>query len=88
MNHDTFHGNSPDVMRKYTAEQLVDRLYENMVDRLGSSGTVELSIADYSYISGYLCSCLATVADKGIDELVAIVDYSNQLRELREKKGK
>ena len=83
MNHDTFHGNDsvnychPAVTQVFTTKQLVNQLFTNLRALAGSADT-------NAYIVGYLSSCLADIADKGVDELTAIVDYTNQQVEVYE----
>ncbi len=78
MNHDTFHGYMhPAVTQVFTTKQLVDQLFTNLRALAGSADT-------NAYIVGYLSSCLADIADKGVDELTAIVDYTNQQVEVYE----
>ena len=64
-------------MKTFTTPQLVDQLMSNLRILAGS--------ADKSaYITGYISACLADIAEKGVDELVAIVDYTNQRIEVDE----
>ena len=78
MNHDTFHGYMhPCVTQVFTTKQLVDQLFANLRDLAGSADK-------NSYMIGYLSACLADIAEKGVDELTAIVDYTNQQIEVRE----
>ena len=78
MNHDTFHGYMhPAVTQVFTTKQLVDQLFSNLRDLAGNSDK-------NSYMIGYISACLADIAEKGVDELTAIVDYTNQQIEVRE----
>jgi hypothetical protein len=78
MNHDTFHGYMhPAVTQVFTTKQLVDQLFSNLRDLAGNSDK-------NAYLAGYLSACLADIAEKGVDELTAIVDYTNQQIEVRE----
>ena len=71
MNHDTFHGYMhPAVTQVFTTKQLVDQLFSNLRDLAGNSDK-------NAYLAGYLSACLADIAEKGVDELTAIVDYTN-----------
>ena len=63
--------------KTFTNGQLVSQLYTNLID-LAPEGN------EATYISGYLANCLANIAEKGVDELIAIVDYTNQQIEVRE----
>jgi hypothetical protein len=74
MNHDTFHGNAP---RAYTTKDLVDQLFANLRDLAGNTDK-------NAYLAGYLSACLGDIAEKGVDELTAIVDFTNQQIEARE----
>jgi len=65
------------IMKTYTTKQLVDQLFANLRDLAGTSDK-------NSYITGYISACLADIAEKGVDELTAIVDYTNQQIEVRE----
>ena len=73
MNHDTFHGS----VRSFTTAELVNQLYTNL-RALAPVG------AESAYIAGYLSSCLKDIAEKGVDELTAIVDFTNQQVEVYE----
>jgi hypothetical protein len=78
MNHDTFHGYMhPAVTQVFTTKQLVDQLFANL-RALAPEGV------ENAYLAGYLSGCLADIAEKGVDELTAIVDYTNQTLEARE----
>lgn len=78
MNHDTFHGYMhPAVTQVFTTKQLVEQLFTNL-RALAPEG------AENAYLAGYLSGCLADIADKGVDELTAIVDYTNQQVEVYE----
>ena len=78
MNHDTFHGYMhPAVTQVFTTKQLVDQLFSNLRDLAGNTDKS-------AYIAGYLSACLGDIAEKGVDELTAIVDYTNQQIEVRE----
>jgi len=64
-------------MKTYTTKQLVDQLFANLRDLAGTSDK-------NAYLAGYLSACLADIAEKGVDELTAIVDFTNQQIEVRE----
>ena len=57
--------------------QLVNQLYTNLI-------TLAPKGSEPEYVAGYLATCLADIAEKGIDELAFIVDYTNQQIEVRE----
>jgi hypothetical protein len=65
------------IMKTFTTKQLVDQLFTNL-RALAPEG------AESAYIAGYLSGCLADIADKGVDELTHIVDFTNQTLEARE----
>jgi len=67
----------PAVTQVFTTRQLVDQLMSNLRILAGSADK-------NSYIAGYLSGCLADIAEKGVDELTAIVDYTNQQAEAYE----
>ena len=78
MNHDTFHGYMhPAVTQVFTTKQLVDQLFTNL-RALAPEGV------ENAYLAGYLSGCLADIAEKGVDELTHIVDFTNQQIEVRE----
>lgn len=78
MNHDTFHGYMhPAVTQVFTTKQLVDQLLSNLRILAGDADK-------NSYMIGYISACLADIAEKGVDELTAIVDYTNQQIEVRD----
>jgi hypothetical protein len=60
----------------YSASQLSSRLVSNLM---------ELSGNDYAYVAGYLETSLTQVGLHGIEELVSIVDYTNQRVETKRK---
>ena len=64
----------PAVTQVFTTRQLVDQLFTNL-------RTLAPEGAESAYIAGYLSGCLADIAEKGVDELTAIVDYTNQQAE-------
>ena len=64
-------------MKTFTTKQLVDQLFSNLRTLAGTADK-------NSYIVGYLSACLADIAEKGVDELTAIVDFTNQQIEVRE----
>jgi hypothetical protein len=74
MNHDTFHGS----VRSYTTSELVERFYENLHE-LAPKGS------EKAFIAGFISSCLGDIAEKGVDELTFIVDYTNQQVEAKRK---
>lgn len=63
--------------KSFTTKQLVERLYENL-NTLAPKG------AEKAYIAGFISSCLGDIAEKGVDELAFIVDYTNQRIEVNE----
>jgi hypothetical protein len=65
------------IMKTFTTPQLVEQLYTNL-------RALAPENAESAYIAGYLSSCLADIATKGVDELVAIVDFTNQQVEVLE----
>ena len=65
------------IMKTFTTPQLVEQLYTNL-------RALAPENAESAYIAGYLSSCLADIATKGIDELTAIVDFTNQQVEVLE----
>jgi hypothetical protein len=67
----------PAVTQVFTTRQLVDQLFTNL-------RTLAPEGAESAYIAGYLSGCLADIAEKGVDELTAIVDYTNQQAEAYE----
>jgi len=58
-------------MTTYTTPQLIEKLYSNL-------RTLAPIGAEHSYISGYLYNALQDIAEHGMDELVAHVDWTNQ----------
>ena len=64
-------------MKTFTTKDLVDQLFANLRDLAGTSDK-------NAYLAGYLSGCLADIAEKGVDELTFIVDYTNQQIEVRE----
>jgi hypothetical protein len=58
------------IMKTFTTPQLVDQLMSNL---RALAGTADKN----AYIAGYISACLADIAEKGVDELTAIVDYTN-----------
>ncbi len=58
-------------MKTFTTPQLVDQLMSNLRTLAGDADK-------NAYLAGYISACLADIAEKGVDELVAIVDYTNQ----------
>jgi hypothetical protein len=67
----------PAVTQVFTTRQLVDQLFTNL-------RTLAPEGAESAYIAGYLSGCLVDIAEKGVDELTAIVDYTNQRIEVCE----
>jgi hypothetical protein len=65
------------IMKTFTTKQLVDQLFTNL-RALAPEGV------ENAYLAGYLSGCLADIAEKGVDELTFIVDYTNQTLEARE----
>jgi hypothetical protein len=68
----------PSVTRVYTTAQLIDQLYANL-RILAPKGQ------EHGYISGYLYNVLKDVAEGGVDELTANVDWTNQRVEAKRK---
>ena len=64
-------------MKTFTTPQLVEQLYTNL-------RVLAPQDAVNAYIAGYLSHCLADIATKGVDELAAIVDFTNQQVEVLE----
>jgi hypothetical protein len=64
-------------MKTFTTKDLVDQLFTNL-RALAPEGV------ENAYLAGYLSGCLADIAEKGVDELTFIVDYTNQQIEARE----
>lgn len=78
MNHDTFHGYChPAVTQVFTTKQLVEQLFTNLRTLAGPHDR-------NAYLAGYLSGCIADIAEKGVDELTAIVDFTNQQIEVRD----
>jgi len=65
------------IMKTFTTPQLVDQLFTNL-------RALAPENAESAYLAGYLSACLADIAEKGVDELTAIVDFTNQQIEVRE----
>jgi hypothetical protein len=65
------------IMKTFTTPQLVEQLFANLRDLAGTADK-------NAYLAGYLSACLADIAEKGVDELTAIVDFTNQQIEVRE----
>jgi hypothetical protein len=65
------------VMKTFTTKDLVGQLFLNLRDLAGNTDK-------NAYIAGYLSACLGDIAEKGVDELTAIVDFTNQQIEVRE----
>jgi hypothetical protein len=65
------------IMKTFTTPQLVEQLYANL-------RVLAPQDAVNAYIAGYLSHCLADIATKGVDELAAIVDFTNQQVEVLE----
>jgi hypothetical protein len=59
----------PAVTRVYSTKDLVEQLFVNL-RTLGDGNN--------SFVLGYLSACLADIAEKGVDELTHIVDFTNQ----------
>jgi hypothetical protein len=64
-------------MKTFTTKDLVDQLFANLRDLAGTADK-------NAYLAGYLSACLADIAEKGVDELAAIVDFTNQQVEVLE----
>jgi hypothetical protein len=65
------------IMKTFTTKDLVDQLFANLRDLAGNTDK-------NAYLAGYLSACLGDIAEKGVDELTAIVDFTNQQIEVRE----
>jgi hypothetical protein len=65
------------IMKTYTTKDLVEQLFANLRDLAGNTDK-------NAYLAGYLSACLGDIAEKGVDELTAIVDFTNQQIEVRE----
>ena len=65
------------IMKTFTTKQLVDQLMSNLRILAGSADK-------NAYLAGYLSACLADIAEKGVDELTHIVDFTNQQIEVRD----
>jgi hypothetical protein len=65
------------IMKTFTTPQLVDQLFTNLRDLAGNTDK-------NAYLAGYLSACLADIAEKGVDELTHIVDFTNQQIEVRD----
>lgn len=72
----------PAVTQVFTTNQLVDQLFSNLRELAGHVWPHDKN----AYIAGYLSGCLADIAEKGVDELTAIVDFTNQQVEARRNK--
>jgi hypothetical protein len=59
------------MIKTFTTAELVGQLYTNL-RVLAPVG------AESAYIAGYLSGCLKDISEKGVDELTAIVDFTNQ----------
>lgn len=59
----------PAVTRVYSTKDLVEQLFVNL-RTLGDGNN--------SFVLGYLSACLGDIAEKGVDELTHIVDFTNQ----------
>jgi len=67
------------VMEKsFTTTELIDQLYANL-------RFVAPQGQEHAYIAGYLFNVLKDVAEGGIDELTANVDWTNQRVEAKRK---
>ncbi len=64
------------IKRSYTTKELVDQLFANLREMAPNN-------CEYQFIAGYLSSALVDVAEKGVDELVGHVDWTNQQVEAR-----
>jgi len=64
--------------KSFTTGELIARLYDNL-RIMAPQG------AENSYIAGYLQGVLADVAERGMDELVNYVDWTNQRVEAKAK---
>lgn len=64
--------------KSYTTSELIAKLYDNL-RIMAPQG------AESAYIAGYLNNALKEIAEGGIDELVAHVDWTNQRVEAKQK---
>lgn len=64
--------------KSYTTNELIAQLYDNL-RFMAPEG------AESQYIAGYLNNALKEIAEGGIDELVAHVDWTNQRVEAKRK---
>lgn len=60
-----------------TTAELVKRLYENL-NTLAPVG------AEKAFVAGFISGCLADIAEKGVNELTFIVDYTTMQIETRD----
>lgn len=67
--------------RTYNTGELVEQLFANLrkMHNPAAMGSAE------SYINGYLYNAIRDIATRGIEELVAHVDWTNQRVEASEK---
>lgn len=66
------------MVKSYTTGELVAKLYDNL-RALAPEG------AQSAYIAGYLNNALQDIAERGMDELIAHVDWTNQRVEAKGK---
>ena len=66
------------MQKSFTTAQLIDQLYANL-RFLAPDGQ------ESAYIAGYLYNVLKDVAEGGVDELTANVDWTNQRVEAKRK---
>ena len=64
------------MIKSFTTSELVERFYDNLHE-LAPKGS------EKAFIAGFISSCLGDIAEKGVDELTFIVDYTNQQVEAR-----
>lgn len=64
--------------KTFTTSELIEQLYKNL-RFLAPDGQ------ENSYIAGYLYNVLKDVAERGVDELTANVDWTNQRVEAKRK---
>lgn len=64
--------------KTFTTNELIAKLYENLRS-MAPQG------AESAYIAGYLYNTLKDIAEGGVDELVAHVDWTNQRVEAKQK---
>ena len=66
------------MQKSFTTAQLIEQLYTNL-------RFVAPKGQEHAYIAGYLFNVLKDVAEGGVDELTANVDWTNQRVEAKRK---